>query len=279
MAHLVGADGCTGGWITAERANGVFSCARVERIEVLFERFDSPEVVAVDAPIGLVERGARACDLAARAVLGSRRSSVFPAPLRPLLAAASYAEASSLRRAIEGKGLSRQTWAIVPKIVELDLLLRGNAAARAALREVHPEVSFLKLNRDRPLRGEQAQARGPGRASRAAARLVRRRDRPRPRRAPRSGLRGRRRPRRLRRALERRANRARRGDLAPARAAARRLRAADGDHGVARNGAASIAASAAGSAPPSPRPVGNCASDPLSNAVRPSRSQKLKIVP
>ena len=166
MAHLVGADGCTGGWITAERANGVFSCARVERIEVLFERFDSPEVVAVDAPIGLVERGARACDLAARAVLGPRRSSVFPAPLRPLLAAASYAEASSLRRAIEGKGLSRQTWAIVPKIVELDLLLRGNAAARAALREVHPEVSFLKLNRDRPL---QASKRKPeGRAERLA---------------------------------------------------------------------------------------------------------------
>ena len=133
---------------------------------MLFERFDSPEVVAVDAPIGLVERGARACDLAARAVLGPRRSSVFPAPLRPLLAAASYAEASRLRRAIEGKGLSRQTWAIVPKIVELDLLLRGNAAARAALREVHPEVSFLKLNRDRPL---QASKRKPeGRAERLA---------------------------------------------------------------------------------------------------------------
>jgi predicted RNase H-like nuclease len=166
VAHLVGADGCTGGWISAERVTGVLSCTRVERLEVLFERFDTPEVVAVDAPIGLVERGARACDVAARAVLGPRRSSVFPAPLRPLLGAASYAEASRLRRAIEGKGLSRQTWAIVPKIVELDLLLRANPAARAALREVHPEVSFLRLNRDRPL---QASKRKPeGRAERLA---------------------------------------------------------------------------------------------------------------
>ena len=166
MALLIGADGCTGGWITAERADGPIVCARVERLEVLFERFASPEIVAVDAPIGLAERGARACDLAARAVLGPRRSSVFPAPLRPLLAAASYAEASHLRRAIEGKGLSRQTWGILPKIVELDLLLRANATARAALREVHPELSFFRLNRDRPL---EASKRGPeGRAEREA---------------------------------------------------------------------------------------------------------------
>jgi predicted RNase H-like nuclease len=166
VALLVGADGCTGGWITAERADGVFGCARVERLEVLFERFASPEVVAVDAPIGLVERGSRACDLAARALLGPRRSSVFPAPLRPLLAAASYAEASGLRRAIEGKGLSRQTWGIIPKIVELDLLLRANATARAALFEVHPELSFFRLNRDRPLRANKRAA--EGRAEREA---------------------------------------------------------------------------------------------------------------
>jgi predicted RNase H-like nuclease len=151
VSYLVGADGCRGGWITAERVDGTIRWARVERLEVLFERESAPGVLAVDAPIGLVERGARACDAAARALLGPRRSSVFPAPLRPLLATGSYAEASRLRRAIEGKGLSRQTWGIVPKIVELDALLQGNPVARTVTREVHPEVSFLKLNRDRPL--------------------------------------------------------------------------------------------------------------------------------
>jgi predicted RNase H-like nuclease len=166
VSYLVGADGCRGGWITAERLDGAIRWARIERLEVLFERASAPGVLAVDAPIGLAQRGARDCDLAARAVLGPRRSSVFPAPLRPLLATASYAEASRLRREIEGKGLSRQSWAILPKIVEVDGLLRSNLTARAVTHEVHPELSFLKLNRDRPLAANKRQA--EGRAERLA---------------------------------------------------------------------------------------------------------------
>src|SRR5262249_34071238 len=166
VAHLIGADGCRGGWITAERIGAEVAWSRIERLEVLFEREDVPAVVAVDAPIGLLERGARACDVAARAALGPRRSSVFPAPLRPLLQTASYGEASRLREQIEGKRISRQTWGILPKIRELDDLLRANPAARSVTNEVHPEVSFLKLNRDRPLR---ANKRTPdGRAERLA---------------------------------------------------------------------------------------------------------------
>ena len=155
MSHLVGADGCTGGWITAERIGAAFAWSRIERLEVLFERADMPAVVAVDAPIGLPERGARACDVATRAALGPRRSSVFPAPPRALLQATSYAEASRLREAIEGKRISRQTWGILPKIRELDDLLRANPAARAVTNEVHPELAFLKLNRGRPLRANK----------------------------------------------------------------------------------------------------------------------------
>ena len=155
MSHLVGADGCTGGWITAERIGTELVWSRIERLEVLFERTDPPAVVAVDAPIGLPERGARACDVAARAALGPRRSSVFPAPLRALLQSRSYAEASHLRERIEGKRISRQTWGILPKIRELDDLLRANPAAHAVTNEVHPELCFLKLNRDRPLRASK----------------------------------------------------------------------------------------------------------------------------
>lgn len=166
MAYLIGADGTRGGWITAERREGALAWARVERLEVLFERGASPEVLAVDAPIGLPERGARECDVAARAALGPRRTSVFPAPPRALLQAASYAEASRMRERIDGKRISRQTWGILPKVRELDDLLRASPAARAAANEVHPEVSFLKLNRDRPLR---ASKRTPeGRAERGA---------------------------------------------------------------------------------------------------------------
>jgi predicted RNase H-like nuclease len=149
---VIGVDGCNGGWIAAARERGVIRCRRIARLEELFLAPEPPAVVAVDIPIGLPERGPRACDRAARELLGPKRgSSVFPAPLRPLLAARSFEEAGRLRERIEGKRLSKQTWLIVAKIAEVDDLLQRSAAARAATREVHPELSFYYLNGGRPL--------------------------------------------------------------------------------------------------------------------------------
>ncbi|MGH7289525.1 MAG: DUF429 domain-containing protein, partial [Myxococcota bacterium] len=74
--------------------------------------------------------------------LGDRRSSVFPAPPRPLLEAASWQQACRIRNSLEGKKISQQTWAIVSKIREIDEALRRELARAAWVREVHPEVSF-----------------------------------------------------------------------------------------------------------------------------------------
>ena len=149
---MIGVDGCNGGWIVAARGRAVIRCRRIARLEELFAESPAPEVVAVDIPIGLPENGARACDVAVRELLGPRRgSSVFPAPPRALLAATSFEEAGRLRERIEHKRISRQTWLIVPKIAEVDALLRRSAAARAATHEVHPEVSFYYLNGERPV--------------------------------------------------------------------------------------------------------------------------------
>lgn len=120
----------------------------------------APRVVAVDVPIGLPAHGARACDRAARELLGPRRSSVFPAPLRALLAAASYDEASRLRERIERKRLSKQAWFIFPKVDEVDRLLRRSAPARAAVREIHPELCFYYLNGERPMSAPKRKAAG-----------------------------------------------------------------------------------------------------------------------
>jgi predicted RNase H-like nuclease len=102
-------------------------------------------------PIGLVERGARLCDADARRLLGPRRSSVFRAPIRPILGATSQTQASSIGRRVEGKGVSIQTWLIVPKIIEVDGCLRADPPRREIVREVHPEVSFFFLNGKRPV--------------------------------------------------------------------------------------------------------------------------------
>ena len=114
----------------------------------------------MDVPIGLLARGARECDVEARRLLGVRRSSVFPAPIRPILTATSQADASRIRGRVEGKGVSIQTWAIVPKIVEVDACLRADHVRREIVREVHPEVSFFFLNGERPMNTAKKKADG-----------------------------------------------------------------------------------------------------------------------
>ena len=81
-----------------------------------------------------------------------RAVSVFSAPVRPVLKASNYKEACefSCASADNGGAISRQTWAIVPKIKEVDDLLQVRPALREIFHEVHPEVCFRELA-DRPM--------------------------------------------------------------------------------------------------------------------------------
>jgi predicted RNase H-like nuclease len=110
-------------------------------------------ITAIDVPIGLPDRGPRLCDREARKLLGpGRASSVFPAPIRPVLAASSYEEACEIRSQIEDKKMSLQSWAIVPKIREVDEVLREDVTLQSKVREVHPEVSFYFLAGKQPMK-------------------------------------------------------------------------------------------------------------------------------
>jgi predicted RNase H-like nuclease len=101
--------------------------------------------VAIDIPIGLPMSGARACDLAARRALGPGQGSrVFPVPARGTLEGNSYEECSELNRRASGTGISKQTFAIMPKIIEVDRWI--SRVTQARVREVHPEVCFRVLN-------------------------------------------------------------------------------------------------------------------------------------
>ena len=134
---VLGVDGCPGGWVGALVSAGAVSWHAGTLAELLTLPAD---VVAVDIPLGLpsgLDR--RVCDLQAAARLGAQRSSVFPAPPRAVLAARDHAEASRLSRAAGSVGVSLQTWNIVPKIREADVLRDRR------LLEVHPEVSFREL--------------------------------------------------------------------------------------------------------------------------------------
>jgi predicted RNase H-like nuclease len=144
----LGVDGCTGGWIGVRRLNdvGQLQTLRRDTLREFLVLTPAPVIVAVDVPIGLLAAGARLCDKEARRLLGLRRASVFPAPVRPMLGSRSHSEASAIRNSIEGKGMSIQAFGILEKITEVDELLTTQPRSREIVREVHPEVSFYFLN-------------------------------------------------------------------------------------------------------------------------------------
>lgn len=150
--RAAGADGCRKGWVwIARRDGGAIDAGCAGSAAELIASVPRLRVLAIDVPIGLPESGARACDQQARALLGARRSSVFPAPLRGVLGAGSWAEACERGERIDGRRMSRQAWAITPKVREVDELLRARPGLRSRVCEVHPELSFRAWKRE-PLR-------------------------------------------------------------------------------------------------------------------------------
>ena len=77
-------------------------------------------------------------------LFGTRGCCVFSAPLRAMLACTTHYEACALGERVHGKGISIQSWGIVPKIREVDDYL--SPAEQSRIREGHPEVSFATMN-------------------------------------------------------------------------------------------------------------------------------------
>ena len=112
----------------------------------------SVAVTAIDIPIGLPVAQARRCDGEARNLLGEWKSTVFPAPVWATLIADSYESACLASEKACGKRLSQQTYGILPKIRDVDALLRETPALLGSVREVHPELCFYFWNGRRRLR-------------------------------------------------------------------------------------------------------------------------------
>ena len=133
---VAGVDGCRAGWAVA-----LANCDEILDVRVVPTFADvlalRPSAIAVDMPIGLAETGSRACDIEARRRLGPRRSSVFPAPLRPML------EADTYQAALAVGGLSKQAYFLLPKIREVDALMTPRR--QGTIVEAHPELCFAHL--------------------------------------------------------------------------------------------------------------------------------------
>ena len=144
-----GADGCRGGWVvvlvgyhppaTAPLRVQARLCSHFDEVVRLAEQ---PATLAVDIPIGLLERatpGGRICDREARRLLRGRASSVFSPPARPALVNTDYRDAMQRN----GGGMSKQSYNILPKITQVDAVLTPALQRRAF--EMHPELAFGSL--------------------------------------------------------------------------------------------------------------------------------------
>lgn len=140
---VLGLDACRGGWIgivlAAEAApRGVWAPTLTEAAQLA----GPVDAIAVDIPIGLPSSGHRAADLAAQAVLGPRRSSVFLTPIREVLLVEDHTEATAVSVARTGRGISRQAHGLRMRILETEAFLDS---APAPVWEVHPEVVFTVM--------------------------------------------------------------------------------------------------------------------------------------
>jgi predicted RNase H-like nuclease len=154
MTVVAGMDGCAAGWLCLwfDEATGRLAGRLLGGLDELSGLTPSPVVVGADIPIGLPESGPRPCDREARRRLGrSRGSSVFPAPIRPMLGAATYEQACARGERADGRRLSRQAWNLLPKIREMDDFLAAGSGRRGWIREVHPELSFAAWNGGVPM--------------------------------------------------------------------------------------------------------------------------------
>ncbi|HYF57188.1 MAG TPA: DUF429 domain-containing protein [Salinarimonas sp.] len=171
MTWIAGVDGCRGGWVAAFMPLDGSEPARIRPVRAVEEVADAPErpaVIAVDIPIGLPERidgPGRTPERLLRPLLGSRAASVFSMPARAAIYAPDHAACCREARARSEppRGITIQGYNILPKVREVDALLRARPELRARIREVHPEGVFWALNGGAPLAARKIDPAGAAR--------------------------------------------------------------------------------------------------------------------
>ena len=139
----VGVDACRQGWVAVCLEDGAPPRGVVgSTLDDVALEMPRAAGFGVDIPIGLPSAGRRRADVEARALIGPRRNSVFFTPVRAALLAPTHAEATRISRELTGQGISRQAYALGPKLLECE---RWRSQVPAPVWEVHPEVSFTLL--------------------------------------------------------------------------------------------------------------------------------------
>jgi predicted RNase H-like nuclease len=151
---LAGVVPCPRGWlVAAAKLQGITMAPEEPRVMPRFldvlDYKPAFQVVSLFSPVGLPDepsRSGRTCDRQARTLLGWPRSgAVLPAPARPALRYTTYEEA----RAANGGWMGAVSWRMLGKTAEVHEHIAPYW--QRTVFEVHPELSFLQLNDDKPV--------------------------------------------------------------------------------------------------------------------------------
>jgi predicted RNase H-like nuclease len=151
--RALGLDGFSKGWVA------VFLDGDVQEISFHHDVADALsrpcDRAGIDIPIGVTDDGERDCDLLARVKLRPHTSRVFTGARRWLWQ--EFSDPDDANREAQRRGqkrASRQLWHLGAKIMEVDAFVRANPSRD--IREVHPELVFLRLNGNEPLPSKKA---------------------------------------------------------------------------------------------------------------------------
>ena len=150
--EAVGVDGCKAGWLVAGWTGTELSLVLVPKLKDLLPRLSFGARILIDIPIGLSEDGYRSCDVAARKRLGKRSSSLFSAPPRFALGYDCYSSLNHRCKLQTGRGISKQSFFLLPKIREVDQLVHSGQSKSVFWYETHPELCFISMNKGNSLR-------------------------------------------------------------------------------------------------------------------------------
>lgn len=159
---LAGAVPFPGGWLAAYgRLQGVNlapqPCMRFETFEELVDYKPSFQVITLYTPIGLPKRwtdGGRKCEREARKLLGfPRAAAIMSAPSRRALKAKTYESARKMN-----KRMNPVVWSRMPQIREVAAEMQPYW--QRTIYEVHPELCFINLNREKKLKYARGHPKG-----------------------------------------------------------------------------------------------------------------------
>ena len=157
--QVAGIDGTKQGWVVARGRweGGKWYRLRAQLVSKLADAIDpNIDCYAIDMPMGFMptaQPGGRQAEREARQLLTGKASTLFSSPCRPVLSAKDYPHALALSKQSSPHriGLSKQSYHLLPKIRELDTLLRTQTDLRERFYEVHPELCFRAMCPERSL--------------------------------------------------------------------------------------------------------------------------------